>query len=132
MDNPFPLEFVERANDIVLRLEEWDTVRTIHMGGNADPAAQPATPLGYAVGRWENGALIVATSRIDWPYFDDVGTPQSADVRTLERFWLDDDGSRLNYSITITDSTTFTGPVSFTGYWVWAPGQEIKPYNCAL
>lgn len=132
MDNPFPIEFTKQGDDIVLRLEEWDTVRTIHMTGGSDPGSQPATPLGYATGRWDGDALVVETSRIDWPFFDDVGTPQSADVKTVERFSLSDDGSRLNYTITVTDPVTFTEAVTFDGYWVWAPGQAIKPYNCAL
>jgi hypothetical protein len=132
MDNPFPIEFTEQGTDIVLRLEEWDTVRTIQLSGDANPEDQAARPLGFSVGRWQDGVLVVHTSRIDWPFFDDVGTPQSADVATVERFSLSDDGSRLNYEITITDPMTFMEPVTLTGYWVWAPGQAIKPYNCAL
>lgn len=131
MDNPFPIEFAEQDGDIVLRLEEWDTVRTIHMSPDADPQAQPATPLGFAVGRWEDETLVVETTRIDWPFFDDVGTPQSADIETVERFWLSEDRARLNYSITVTDAATFSEPITLDGYWVWARGQEIKPYNCA-
>lgn len=132
MDNPFPIELVEQDGDIVLRLEEWDNLRTIHMSGGVNPQAQPATPLGYSVGRWEDGTLVVTTTRIDWPFFDDVGTPQSADIETVERFSLSADETRLNYTIAVTDPTTFTGPVTLDGYWVWVPGQEIKPYNCAL
>ena len=132
MDNPFPIQFSEQDGDIVLRLEEWDTVRTIHMSAGADPTNQPMTPLGYAVGRWEDEALVVETTRIDWPFFDDVGTPQSADVETVERFSLNDDRTRLNYTIRVTDPVTFAEPVTLNGYWAWAPGQEIKPFNCAL
>lgn len=132
MDNPFPIEFSEDGDDIVLRLEEWDTVRPIHMTAGADPASQPATPLGYSVGRWEGETLVVETTRIDWPFFDDVGTPQSSEVETEERFWLSDDRTRLNYTLEVTDAVTFLEPVTLEGYWVWAPGQEIKPFNCAL
>ena len=132
MDNPFPIEFSEQGSDIVLRLEEWDTVRTIHMSASVDPASQPATPLGYSTGRWEDDTLVVETTRIDWPFFDDVGTPQSSEVETVERFWLNDDRTRLNYEITVTDPVTFSEPVTLDGYWAWAPGQEIKPFNCTL
>ena len=132
MDNPFPIEFSEQGADIVLRLEEWDTLRTIHMNSSVDPATQPATPLGYSMGRWEGDVLVVDTTRIDWPFFDDVGTPQSPEVETVERFWLNEDRTRLNYEITLTDPVTFSEPVTFDGYWAWAPGQEIKPFNCTL
>lgn len=132
MDNPFPVEFVDLGGDILLRLEEWDTERTIHMPPAADPRTQPATPLGYSVGRWDGDALVVTTSRIDWPYFDDVGTPQSAAIETAERFSLAEGGTRLNYTITVTDPATFSAPVTLHGYWVSVRDQEIKPYNCTL
>jgi len=132
MDNPFPIQFVKRGNDIVLRGEEWDIERTIHLSGGADPQTRPTSPLGYSVGRWEDETLVVTTTRIDWPFFDDVGTPQSTAMATVERFSLSADKTRLNYTITATDPTTFAQPVTLTGYWVWVPDQEIKPYNCTL
>ena len=132
MDNPFPVEFVARDGDILLRVEEWNVERTIHMSRGDDPETQPTTALGYSVGHWEEETLVVATTRIDWPFFDDVGTPQSANIETLERFSLSADQSRLNYKITATDPATFTEPVTLDGYWVWVPGQEIKPYDCTL
>jgi len=132
MDNPFPIEFAARDGDILLRLEEWDVERTIHLTGDPAAEAQPATPLGYSVGHWEDDTLVVETTRIDWPFFDDVGTPQSAAIETVERFSLSADQTRLSYSITATDPATFTAPVTVEGYWVWVPGQEIKPYNCTL
>jgi hypothetical protein len=45
MDNPFPIEFVAREGDLLLRLEDWDIERAIHMTPGEVPAAQPATPL---------------------------------------------------------------------------------------
>jgi hypothetical protein len=132
MDNPFPIEFVAREGDLLLRLEEWDLERAIHMTPGEDPAAQPATPLGYSVGRWEDDTLVVATTRIDWPFFDDVGTPQSSAISTVEQFVLSADQTRLSYIITAIDPATFTEPVTVGGYWVWVPGQEIRPYNCTL
>ena len=132
MDNPFPMEVAQQNDDIVLRMEEWDVVRTIHMSGNENPASQPASPLGYSIGHWEEDTLVVTTTRVDWPFFDDVGTPQSEATEILERFSLSADASRLDYTITVTDPVTFTEPVAFQGYWVWVPGEEIKPYNCTL
>ncbi len=133
MLSPFPIEFVQSGDDIVLRVEEWDAVRPIHMDGNEDPANQPATPLGYSVGRWEGRTLVVETTRISWPYFDDTGTPQSEAARIVERFALSADEQRLDYSVTVTDPVTFTTPAEIAGaQWVWVPGEEIKPFNCTL
>ena len=133
MDNPFPIEFEDRGSEIILRTEEWDVVRTIHMGGDSDAANQPATPHGYSVGRWEGDTLVIETTNIDWPYFDDVGTPMSNEVETVERYTLSTDGQRLDMEMTVTDPLTFTAPVHLTGAnWVLVPGEQIKPYECEL
>jgi len=130
MDNPFPIEFVADGDDIELRLEEWSVARTIRMSDYGDPDVQVFTRQGYAIGRWEGDTLIVHTSKIDWPFFDDVGTPQSMDVDVVERFSLSPDGNRLDYEITVTDPATFTEPVSLDGYWDWISGEEVKSYEC--
>ena len=132
MDNPFPIELLEQDGDIVLRTEEWDVVRTFHMGNSANVDSQTATPHGYSVGSWQEGVLVVTTKNIDWPYFDDIGTPLGADVETIETFELNADETRLDYSLTVTDAQIFTAPFTLNGHWVWVPGEEIKPYNCAL
>jgi hypothetical protein len=75
------------ARDIELRFEEFDALRKIHMGaGVARPADAPLSPLGYSVGRWDGKTLVVDTSRINWPYFDRSGAPQTQNVTINERF----------------------------------------------
>lgn len=132
MDNPYPIELEDRGETIVLRLEEWDGVRTIHM--NPDPAAEPPepSPMGYSVGRWEGDTLVVETSRIDYPYFDDLGTPQSRQIRITERFDLDTENARLLWTGEIVDPVSFSRPVVLEVEWRWIPGNELKPFRCAL
>lgn len=133
MDNPFPMELVDGGTEILIRTEEWDVVRTVHMDGGTDAENQPATPHGYSVGHWDADTLVVETTNIDWPYFDDVGTPMSSELQTVERYTLSADGQRLHMELTVTDPLTFTEPVHLTGaYWVLVPGEQIKPYECAL
>lgn len=132
MDNPFPMEFVTQGEDIALRLEEWDVVRLIHMSDDTDAEGRPPSPWGYSVGRWQDHTLIVTTTRIDWLFFDDIGTPLGDDVEIIEQFSLSSDENRLDYTITVTDLETFSQPITMEGYWIWVPGEEIKPYNCTL
>ena len=129
MDNPYPIEFVDRGDVIDFRLEEWDGLRTIYMEGEGDPV-QPR--MGRSVGRWEGRTLVVATTDMDWRYVDDLGTPQSEDAVIEERFTLSEDGVRLDWTARITDPVNFTEPVVMEGAWTWVPGHEIKPFNCAL
>jgi hypothetical protein len=129
MFNPHPFEFVDRGATIALRTELYDTERTIHMDRDTVPAGEPASRLGYSLGQWEEGTLTVITSRVSWPYFDNIGTPQSSDVRITERYTLSEDQSRLDFEVTVADSTTFTEPAVIVGHWL-ALGETIPRYDC--
>jgi len=111
MPNPFPIEFVNSGDVITLNLSNT-VIRTIHLMSDASPDGVAATKLGYSVGRWDGPSLEIETTRVDWPYFDDNGTPQSERVAFIESFVLNEDGSRLDYEITVTDPETFTRPVT--------------------
>jgi hypothetical protein len=129
MSQPYPMQIVETDGAIVLTLEEYDTVRTIYMDGNEPAQAEPR-PLGYSVGRWEGGDLIVETEGIRWPHFNTSGIPLGDSVETTETFSLREDGARLYYTLTVTDPATFTEPVVLDKSWLWLPGMTIEPFNC--
>lgn len=130
MEQPYPIEFVEEGTNVVLRIEEYDTVRTIHVGDTESGEAREKTLLGYSQGRWEDSTLVVDTLDIDWMYFDKEGIPQGDAMSIVERFTPSEDGSRLEYTMTVTDSEVFTEPVSLERHWVWRPGEMIRPYDC--
>lgn len=132
MDNPFPVEFTERGEEILLQLEIWDIVRTIHMVSDPGPGNPPATPLGYSVGHWEGDTLVVSTNRMNWPYFDSEGTPQSHAIELLERFTLSEDETRLDYDSVATDPETLVEPMTLSWHWNWVPGEDIQAYDCTL
>lgn len=132
MDNRFPVEFSDQGDVITLKLEMWDNTRRIHMAEGAASQARDASPLGYSVGHWENNTLVVTTNDIEWPYFDERGTPQSRDIQSVERFTLTDDQTRLDYQVTITDPVTLSEPATRRSHWVWVPGEEIKFYGCTV
>jgi hypothetical protein len=128
-----PIELVERGGDIVVRIESFDRERVIHMNADADSAREPATPLGYSVGRWEGDALVVRTTRISWPYFTPDGRiPQSENVVVDERFSLLEGTEQLVYTRTVTDSATFTAPVEVRWIYDWHPELTIAAYECTL
>ena len=129
MDQGFPLEFVDQGGTILLHLEELDTERRIHMGNNVAPPAEGGGPFGHSVGRWEDETLVVTTTHIDWPWFDQRGIPQD-DLHLVERFTPSTDGRILSYELTATDPAIFTEPVVLTRQWIYVPGEEIKPYEC--
>jgi hypothetical protein len=125
----FPYEFVDRGNQILLRAQIYDTERIIHMDRTAPPSGEPHSVHGYSVGEWRDGALVVRTSLIDWPYFDQIGTPLSENVRVEERYTLSADQARLDVEITVTDPTTFESPAVIRNTWL-AYGDTISRYDC--
>ena len=122
------IEFVDAGDTILLKLEEYDTVRRIAMKGNA--AERGPARLGRSTGRWDGSTLIVTTTDIDYPYFNGNGVPLGRGAVLEERFAVNDDGSRLEYTITVTDPTAFTAPVTLRKAWEWRPGEAVRPYEC--
>ncbi|HEY7671757.1 MAG TPA: DUF6152 family protein [Gammaproteobacteria bacterium] len=132
MEQPYPIELVQLDNgDILLRIEEYDLERTVFMNGRVARELTEPTPLGFSTGAWDGRTLVVTTRRMSWPYFSQIGIPQSPAAEIVERFAPTEDGSRLDYSLTVTDSATFTEPVTLSTYWIYVPGVELLPYQCA-
>ena len=130
MEQPYPMEIVDDGDAVVLRIEEYDTIRTIHIADAEDPSTMPASMLGYSTGRWDGRSLVVTTTRIDWGHFDTVGIPLTGAAEIVERFTPTADGSRLDYQMTVTDPNTFAEPVELEKYWLWLPGVTVEPYEC--
>ncbi len=130
---PHPMDFVEQDGDILIRVEVFDIVRTVHMDPNANAASQPRSRLGYSVGRWEGSTLVVRTTAVDWPYFDTNGRlPLSEAAVIVERFTLSDDETGLSYDLEVTDPGTFTEPVSARWELSWRSDMVVEPYECTL
>jgi hypothetical protein len=130
MISPLPMEFVRQGNDqILLKIEEYNVRRVIHMSPNAQPPAEH-TQFGFSRGRFEGATLVVETDHLQPQYFDSDGVPQSSEMRTVERFTPNADYTRLDYRITITDPVYFSEPFDLTRYFVWKPENTVHTYEC--
>jgi len=125
----FPYQFVDRGNEMLLRAELYDTERTIHMDRKGPPPGEPHSTLGYSVGEWVEGALVVRTTLIDWPYFDQIGTPISKDVAVTERYKVSADQTRLDVETTVVDPSAFKSPATIKNTWL-AYGDALARYDC--
>ena len=132
MMNPHPFEFEDEGSMIRLRSELYDIDRIIHMGDSTAAGEVPPSPLGYSVGRWDGRTLVVDTTRVNWPWVDNSGTPQSQAVEFEERFTVSTDQTRLDYQLTVTDPATFTEPAVYDRYWLALVGASIKTYGCQV
>lgn len=129
MITPFPIEFVRQNEDIVMRIEEFDGRRLIHMNPDA-VAPGEHTLFGFSRGRWEGTTLVVRTDHIAAGYFDPDGVPQSENISVVERFIPDETYDRLDYRMTVTDPEYFTESFDLTRYFVWRPENIVHPYEC--
>jgi len=129
MENPYPFAISKKGNDIEIQIEEYDLLRTIHMNQTAAPRGTKASLLGYSVGRMEGNTLVVTTTNVSFPWFDQAGIPQSEQSVLVERFTATADGSRLDYTVTVTDPVNLTKPVTLNRYWLDL-GEKIERYNC--
>ena len=132
MGNPYPIEFQQVGNTIVMRAEEFDVSRTIHLNAQPDPSVPPSH-MGYSVGHWEDAdTLIVSTSNINYPYFNRVGISQSEDVQVMERFNVDDETGELHYELAVADPWALNEPYHWNALWVWKPGEVVSTYGCEV
>jgi hypothetical protein len=130
MEQPLPMEVLQNGNTIVLRIEEYDLRRTIHMDQASAPAGTTPSPLGYSVGHFEGDTLVVTTTHVSWPHFNQAGIPQSSESVITERFTAVEDGSEMQYHMTVNDPVMFTRPVELKKKWLYVPNEEIIPFEC--
>jgi len=129
MITPLPVDFTRDGEDIVMHIEEYDSIRRIHMSPDAVAPAEH-TLMGFSRGSWEGTVLVVETDHIAAGYFDHEGVQQSDQVRTVERFMPNADYTRMDFSLTTTDPENFTEPFTLERYFVWKPENTVHPYEC--
>jgi hypothetical protein len=129
MEQPYDLAFEQDGADILLKLEEYDIVRHIHIDWDGDRAEQPYSPAGFSTGEWQDGSLVVTTTNLNSRNFK-WEIPASEKAGIVERFTPSELGDRLDYEIVVTDPETFTEPVSISKFWLSIPGQVLDAYNC--
>lgn len=130
MANPLPMEFVRSGENILLRFEEDDNVRVIHMNGDASKPSSELSALGYSTGRWDGETLVIETSGLAPERFDDQGTPFSAELQLIERFSLNEEANRLDYVLTVSDPNTFSETFERPRAWNWRPEIVVGTYKC--
>ena len=133
-----PLDFIQVSeNEILLRDEEFDIRRPIYMGPDAEANRPPKTDetaygdVGYSAGYWEDeNTLVVRTTGMNFPYYDQSGLPQLPGAEIVERWTLINNGNQLRYELTVTDPEIFLKPVTQAKNWNWSSTQKVKPFNC--
>jgi Family of unknown function (DUF6152) len=135
-----PLQIARQGGDVLLRYEWMDVRRVVHVNEKTPPPKAPRGSLGYSIGRFEDGALVIDTA--NYPagvlnqYVEEAGKPtrgllHSAALKSRERLYLDANRQRLVVEIDLVDSEFFTRPFPRATL-EYAPSDlTIEPFNCS-
>jgi hypothetical protein len=116
----------------LLRIEEWEAVRTIHLTAVAIPQDVPRSGLGSSIGRLRGNVLEIETGRLIDQLLDDDGTPMSADAKIRETYTIDPDADTLEYEVVVADPAYLKAPATWGASGEAVPGAIIRPFECVI
>jgi hypothetical protein len=126
-----PMQIVQGDETIVFRYETGGVTRSIPMSGPMSSGDTSSTELGHSIGHWEGEVLIVETTGlIDGVLRNNRGYPISREATITERYWRDGERNDLQMELLVNDPTNYTEPFTLGREWIWAPDEDIRPYEC--
>lgn len=128
----FPAEIIVQDHQVTFLYEYGRQVRRIFLDRDDFSAPYPPSLMGYSIGRWEDGSLLVETRKLlpGWARMEGGG-PYSDQTTVTERYTLDDSGKLLTVELTYDDPENYTGPWSYTHQ--YRPSEwDIFPYDCTV
>jgi hypothetical protein len=130
--DPYNFAIEQQRDRLVLTYEKDDIVRTIWLNGaGPKPTVYDLYWQGHSVGRYEDGVLIVETTKFpfDPTGLDDMyNIPSSTQKRVVERYWRE--GDTLKADIVTEDPLFLTRPVQFQFEWTRTDDELVLPYAC--
>ena len=130
-----PIEIRQRADHVEINYEFMDVHRRVPLQGevaNAPYTVADHPHMGRSIGRYEGEELLIDTVDVEAGYLDTLGLaglPQSAEMRTEERFVPA--GDRLKVVVTHHDPVFYVKPMVMTYDFVRVDTQ-IMPWGCTL
>ena len=121
MGAPYPIQLTDNGDTVVVHAEEFDTIRTVHMGIAHDDPGTHTNNLGYSTGRMDGGRLLVTTT------FEGSNSP----IQLYETFQLSADHNRLFYTSTLVNPESNNVPAVASKWWQYQPGAFVQPYDCS-
>jgi hypothetical protein len=101
---PYVMDIVDAGSHYLFVYIEHNTPRRVWMDGRQAPADEPATPMGFSTGHWEDDALVIETTHLSPGWLDGSGLPMSGDgTRIVERYEFGDDPLTMSRRMTIYD-----------------------------
>ena len=133
-----PFEIRLRDDQVAINYEYMDVKRTVPLGSGLDVTSAPYTVpdhphLGRSIGRYEGDTLVIESGDLQQGFVDTRGPvegyPQSAQMRTEERFRAD--GDRLYVDILHTDPVNYLDPFTMSFEFIRVDF-EILEFGCTV
>jgi hypothetical protein len=141
----FPIEFIQRPEQMTILFEAMQQVRRIFLDGRAHPGPEDleSTWMGHSIGHWEDETLVVDTIGVKTGSLNGSGSaivardgdsdprmPFTEMLHLTERMRLLDDGQILEVEQTIVDPTVYTEPFKLLRFWERSPDTPMLEYIC--
>jgi len=127
---PYPFKILPSGNLMIILYEAVHSYRQIFMDGRALPKDPNPNWLGYSVGRYENGALVVESAGfVENSWLDNDGHPGTELLHVTERFLRKDFG-HMDVQVTIDDPKAYTKPWTATIPLRLLPDTDLLEYIC--
>ena len=127
---PFELIVSEERNRLTMLYEAFGLSRRVHMNQTEMPEFYPESSMGYSQGRLENGELIIETTLLAASTRDFNGEPVGDTTRVEERYFLTNDGNRLNLVMYMHDPENYNRPPIRRRAWDRSDEALIFPFEC--
>jgi hypothetical protein len=126
----FPFEIIVSENRLTMIYEVFGLSRRVFMNQTEMPEFYPESSMGYSQGRMENGELVIETTLLSANTRDFNGEPVGENTRVVERYFLSNDGNRLNMIMEQHDPDNYHRPPIRRRAWDKDMSALIFPFEC--
>ena len=119
---------------VVIHNEFFDVRRTIWTDGRGHPDTGEPTRQGHSIGRWDDGVLVVETTRFaaSRSTLPGTGLPSGERKRVVERYALSEDGTRVSIDVRLEDPEFLAEPFTYTLEWRASGYPELSAFACEV
>lgn len=129
MQGPFPMEFFQSGDLVVIKMEYYDQIRLIFTNEDTHPNDWAPSRTGHSIGHWDGDELVVDTRLLQPSTLFNNGLDHSDRFELTERFRLGDDGNTLAVTQEFSDPAVFEGKAARVFTLNRGEG-HVYPYDC--
>lgn len=130
LQQPYPLEVVQKGDKVVLIWEHNHIFERVYMNEQPDPNVDLGYT-GYSVGHWDGQTLVIDSANYnDMTFLDDNGLPHTEDLKVERRLRKVDHGKALEIEATVTDPKMYSRPWTIRATLPLRPDISIEEFVC--